>query len=88
MPADSSAEQLRELHDAYVWKVNSAVGEGREDLVWQLVDDYTAEAMLLMTQEQGTRCGRPDCGICGQPRELPRRPPSRWGWLRRRDRRG
>ncbi|MCW2792266.1 MAG: hypothetical protein JWO76_1364, partial [Nocardioides sp.] len=37
-------EQLRELHDTYVWEVNAAVGEGRLDLVWQLADDYLDQA--------------------------------------------
>lgn len=32
------ANLLRELHDAYVWEINAAVGEDRMDLVWRLAD--------------------------------------------------
>lgn len=81
MPAYSEVERLRELHETYVWKVNAAVGEGREDLVWQLVDDYTELALRLMTEEHGTVCGRPDCDMCN-PAPAPARParrrPGRW----------
>ena len=42
-------EQLRELHDEYVWEVNAAVAEGRLDLVWQLADDYLDRALRLIT---------------------------------------
>ena len=43
---------LRELHEDYVWLVNAAIEEGREDIAWQLSDDYLVEAMELMTVEQ------------------------------------
>ena len=32
-------DRLRDLHDAYSWELNAAIGEGREDLVAGLVDD-------------------------------------------------
>ena len=57
---------LRELHDAYVWKVNAAVAEGRMDLVWELADEYTDEAVQLMTRLHSPGCGRPDCAVCAQ----------------------
>lgn len=76
---DRQAERLRELHETYVWKVNAAVGEGRDDLVWRLVDEYADRALRLMTAEHGTACGRPDCAMCHRPAR-PARPA---GWFRR-----
>ena len=55
---------LQQLHDAYVWEVNAAVGEDRLDLVWQLVDDFTDEALRLLTDSDDAGCGRPDCVVC------------------------
>ena len=77
---DRQAARLRELHETYVWMVNAAVGEGRDDLVWRLVDEYADRALQLMTAEQGTACGRPDCAMCHRPAP-PARPPA--GWFRR-----
>jgi hypothetical protein len=84
MPAHEGVDgRLRELHDVYVWEVNAAVGEGREDLIQRLVDEYFDEAMHLMSEVYGGTCERPDCAICSQPaapeRPLPRRVP----WWRR-----
>ena len=53
------SDLLRELHEAYVWKVNAAVAEGRMDLVWQFSDQYTDEALDLMATLQTPGCGRP-----------------------------
>ena len=61
-------EQLRELHDTYVWEVNAAVGEGRLDLVWQLADEYLDEALRLVTDREPAGCGRPECAVCQRPR--------------------
>ena len=83
MPAYSEVERLRELHESYVWKVNAAVGEGREDLVWRLVDDYTELALRLMAEEHGPVCGLADCGICTRPPAPPAPPPSGWRRLLR-----
>jgi hypothetical protein len=74
-------EQLRELHDTYVWEVNAAVGEGRLDLVWQLADDYLDQALRLMTAGEPAGCGRRDCAVCEGAR--PARPVRRRGWRRR-----
>ena len=41
---------LRELNDVYVDAINRAVGEERDDLVWQLVDEYSDEALKLMSR--------------------------------------
>ena len=60
-------ELLRELHEAYVWKVNAAVEEGRMDLVWDFADEYTDEALRLMTTLESPACGRPDCAVCAAP---------------------
>jgi hypothetical protein len=78
-----SSEQLRALHDSYVWEVNAAVGEGRIDLVWQLADDYLDEALVLMTADEPTGCDRPDCAVCGRERQPSPVPPSPRGWRRR-----
>ena len=77
-------EQLRELHDRYVWEVNAAVGEGRLDLVWRLADDYFDEALLLMTSGEQMACGRPDCAVCRQQRPADTAPRRRREWFRRR----
>lgn len=74
---------LRELHDAYVWKVNAAVAEGRMDLVWEFSDEYTDEALHLMTTLRETGCGRPTCGICAQGSSPPNRPARRRRFWRR-----
>lgn len=67
-------EQLRELHDTYVWEVNAAVGEGRLDLVWQLADDYLDQALRLVTDGEPAGCGRPECAVCRRPRPPIARP--------------
>jgi hypothetical protein len=73
------------LHDTYVWEVNAAVGEGRMDLVWQLVDSYMDEALAMMTADD-TGCERPDCAICRRASSPAPAPPRR-RWLRRSPRR-
>lgn len=74
---------LRELHDAYVWKVNAAVGEGRMDLVWQFADEYADEALQLMTTLQAPGCERPDCPICARGTSNPTAPARRRRFWRR-----
>ena len=89
MPAqEDEARRLRELHDEYVWEVNAAIGEGREDIVWRLVDDYLEQAVRAMTDayadEYAGACGRPDCAVCHRPRPRPAgRRPARGHWWRR-----
>ena len=81
----ADGQQLRELHDTYVWEVNAAVGEDRIDLVWQLADDYMDRALQLMTTGESPTCGLPDCAVCARSSEV--RPPSqghRFGFRRRR----
>jgi hypothetical protein len=72
---------LRELHDAYVWQVNAAVGEDRMDLVRRLADEYTDRALALMTALEPAACGRADCVMCDRPRST-RTLRGRRGWLR------
>jgi hypothetical protein len=85
MPAHEDVDgRLRDLHDEYVWEVNAAVGEGREDLIRRLVDEYFDAAMRMMSAQYGGTCGRPDCAVCARPAvparsESPRRAP----WWRR-----
>lgn len=78
----ADTRQLQELHDAYVWEVNAAVGEDRLDLVWQLADDYLDAALQLLTAGEPATCGSPDCVVCTRPR--PVRPSRRTHWFRRR----
>ena len=78
-------DQLRELHDTYVWEVNAAVGEDRLDLVWQLADDYMDRALLLLASGEPPACGSPDCAVCTRPRDV--RPARRAHLFRRRRRR-
>ncbi|GAA4687307.1 hypothetical protein GCM10023215_23740 [Pseudonocardia yuanmonensis] len=47
--------RLRLLHDEYVAAVNSAVEEGREDLVERLAADYPDAALRVMTEYEGVR---------------------------------
>ncbi len=47
-------EQLARLHEAYVWQINAAVGEGRMDLVEELAEQYMEEALELMTAGSAT----------------------------------
>jgi hypothetical protein len=75
-------EQLRELHDAYAWEVNAAVGEGRLDLVWRLADEYLDQALGLITGAEAVGCGRPQCAVCARP-PLASSLPRRRGWFRR-----
>jgi hypothetical protein len=73
---------LRELHDAYAWEVNAAVGEDRMDLVWRLAAEYTDRALQLMTAAESPECGRAGCVICarstGQVRSRRRDRLGRW----------
>jgi len=62
------SEQLRELHDTYVWEVNAAVGAGRLDLVWELADEYLDQALELITGGESVNCGRTDCAVCDKSR--------------------
>ena len=76
-------DPLRELHEAYVWKVNQAVAEGRMDLVEQFSDEYTDEALDLMTSLQTPGCGRAGCVSCAGRGSTPTGPTRRrWFWRR------
>jgi hypothetical protein len=45
-------EQLHELHEAYADRVNRLVAEDREDLVRELAEGYTEEALRLIVASQ------------------------------------
>jgi hypothetical protein len=87
VPAHEGADgRLLDLHDEYVWEVNAAIAEGREDLIQRLVDDHLDKAMQMMSEVYGGSCGRSDCAFCSGltgPQSLPRR--TRW-WRRLRHR--
>jgi len=80
------SDLLRELHEVYVWKVNAAVEEGRMDLVRNLADEYTDEALRLMISLESSTYLRPDCAVRAaggsRPIASPRR--RRWWWTRSR----
>jgi phage shock protein A len=40
---DSTSQRLEYLREAYVYKVNAALEQGREDLAAELADDYLDE---------------------------------------------
>jgi hypothetical protein len=71
---------LRELHDAYAWEVNAAVGEDRMDLVWRLADEFTDKALQLMTATESAGCGRVDCAICARSGSVSNGP-TRRSWM-------
>jgi hypothetical protein len=76
------SEQLHELHDTYVWKVNAAVAAGRLDLAWQFADQYVDEALEQLIGDERAGCGTAGCAVCARSR-----PPvplaRRRRWLRR-----
>jgi hypothetical protein len=41
--ADDTSQALERLREAYVFKVNAALAQGREDLAAELADDYLDE---------------------------------------------
>lgn len=43
---------LDELHDSYIWRVNCAVAEGRDDLVRVLADEYVEAALRVITSAE------------------------------------
>jgi len=61
-PAESETQRLRELHEFYVWQVNAAVEEGRDDLVAELAEEYfeVALAELATTRPADIVHDRPD----------------------------
>ncbi len=59
---DDLQRYLRELHEEYVDKVNRLLGEGREDLVWEMADSYSEEALRAILADQA------DPGQPGAPR--------------------
>jgi hypothetical protein len=57
--------RLRELHETYAWQVNAAIGEGREEIVRQLCDDFLSQALEIMSAGQtSVGCLQPDCPTC------------------------
>jgi hypothetical protein len=76
--------RLRELHETYVWKVNAAVGEGRDDLIRRLARDFTDEALRLITDDADNEpCRRPDCPVCTRQRPVGTRSARPRSWWRR-----
>ena len=41
-------QQMTDLHEQYIWHVNSAVAENRMDLVQRLNEEYVEEALRLI----------------------------------------
>jgi hypothetical protein len=57
IPVDGETQRLRELHELYIWQVNAAVEEGRDDLVAELADEYLEAALAELA------AGRPAGGV-------------------------
>jgi len=54
--ADSPLDaELLELHDFYVRGVNAALSAGRDDLAWDLAQDYPDEALTLLVSGGSSR---------------------------------
>jgi hypothetical protein len=69
--------QLRELHEMYAWQVNAAIGEGREDIVRQLCDDFLGRALEIMSAGQtAVACLQPECPACAALGHTPEGEPS------------
>ena len=49
-PETTLIDNLRALKDVYVDAVNRAVAEDRDDLVRALADEYSDEAVVLMSR--------------------------------------
>jgi len=47
--AERETQRLRELHELYVWQINAAVEAGRDDLVAELAEEYTEDALAVLT---------------------------------------
>jgi hypothetical protein len=39
---------MTDLHDHYVWRINQAVADDRNDLIRELNEDYVEEALRLI----------------------------------------
>ena len=77
---DEQTARLRRLHDDYVWKVNAAVAEGRDDLIRRLCDEYVEDAVRMLAEDAGTV--RPGA-VPADPRPGAARPAGRSrGWWR------
>jgi hypothetical protein len=64
-PVDGETQRLRELHELYVWQVNAAVEEGRDDLVAELADEYLEVALAELA------AARPGETVAGAPTSDP-----------------
>jgi hypothetical protein len=51
IPSSPTTRALHDLHEDYIWLVNSALSRGREDLARELGERYTTEALELLTRE-------------------------------------
>jgi hypothetical protein len=52
-PADGPLDAaLTELHDSYVWHANAAVSAGRDDLAWNMAQEFPDEALELLVRSR------------------------------------
>jgi hypothetical protein len=49
---DPLDDELTELHDLYVWQANAAVSTGRDDLAWELAQEFPDEALELLVRSR------------------------------------
>jgi hypothetical protein len=43
------SDELTDLHDAYVWEINAAVGRQDDEYLLRLADEYTDRALRVIT---------------------------------------
>lgn len=44
--------ELIELHDSYVWHANAAVSAGRNDLAWDVAQEFPDKALELLVRSR------------------------------------
>jgi hypothetical protein len=54
-PHTALADDLRDLHDAYVFKVNAAIAGGRTEQVSELADAYIDDAQRVIVASEPSR---------------------------------
>ncbi|MEP6665467.1 MAG: hypothetical protein ABJA81_03365 [Nocardioidaceae bacterium] len=52
-------ECFYELHESYVELVNMAISEGREDLAWELANQFDEEVLRAVHSRLGSQLGDP-----------------------------
>jgi hypothetical protein len=83
IPVEGETQRLRELHELYIWQVNAAVAEGRDDLVAELADEYLEAAVAELAGGRaagGESPGVPDGAGVGPLEVVATDPPTGTAW--------